>query len=69
MKAKDTLLFNNIITQNPVLARRASFWHVAYITVIMLSHFLYFQSMGFSAEDEFLGIFNAKMSAVSSESI
>ena len=29
MKAKDTLLLNNTITQNPNLARRAWFWHVA----------------------------------------
>ena len=28
MKAKDTLLFNNIITQHSVLAKRAWFWHV-----------------------------------------
>ena len=33
MEAKDKLLFNNIITQNPILASlvilRAWFWHVA----------------------------------------
>ena len=29
MKAKDTLLLNNIITQNHILARRAWFWRVA----------------------------------------
>ena len=29
MKAKDTLLFNKTTTQNPILARRAWFWHVA----------------------------------------
>ena len=29
MKAKDTLLLNNMITQNPNLARRAYFWHVS----------------------------------------
>ena len=29
MKAKDTLLLNNTITQNPILARRAWFWHVS----------------------------------------
>ena len=29
MKAKDTLLLNNTITQNPILVRRAWFWHVA----------------------------------------
>ena len=29
MKAKDTLLLNNTITQNPILARRAWFWRVA----------------------------------------
>ena len=29
MKAKDTLLLNNTITQNPNLGRRAWFWHVA----------------------------------------
>ena len=29
MKAKDTLLLNNTITQNPNLARRAWFWHVS----------------------------------------
>ena len=29
MKAKDTLLLNNTITQNPILARRAWFWSVA----------------------------------------
>ena len=28
MKAKDTLLLNNTINQNPVLARRAWFWRV-----------------------------------------
>ena len=29
VKAKDTLLLNNTITQIPILARRAWFWHVA----------------------------------------
>ena len=29
MKAKDTLLLSNTITQNPNLAIRAYFWHVA----------------------------------------
>ena len=29
MKAKDTLLLNKTTTQNPILARRAWFWHVA----------------------------------------
>ena len=29
IKSKDTLLLNNIITQNPILVRRAWFWHVA----------------------------------------
>ena len=29
MKAKDTLLLNNTITQNPIFMRRAWFWHVA----------------------------------------
>ena len=29
MKAKDTLLLNITITQNPILIRRAWFWHVA----------------------------------------
>ena len=29
MKANDTLSLNNTITQNPNLARRAWFWHVA----------------------------------------
>ena len=29
MKAKDTLLLNNTVTQNPISARRAWFWHVA----------------------------------------
>ena len=29
MKAKNTLLMTNKITENPVLARRALFWHVA----------------------------------------
>ena len=29
MKAKDTPLLNNTITQNPKLPRRALFWHVA----------------------------------------
>ena len=29
MKAKDTLLLNNTISQNPILMRRAWFWHVA----------------------------------------
>ena len=29
MKAKDTLLFNDIMIENPSLARRAWFWHVA----------------------------------------
>ena len=38
MKAKDTLLLNNTITQNPILARRAWFWHVA-------SHFLIHRDM------------------------
>ena len=28
MKGEDTLLFNNIITQNPILVGRAWFWHV-----------------------------------------
>ena len=28
MKGEDTLLFNNIITQNTILAGRAWFWHV-----------------------------------------
>ena len=29
MKSKEMLLFITIITQNPFLARRAWFWHVA----------------------------------------
>ena len=29
MKTKDPLLLKNTITQNPVLAKRARFWHVA----------------------------------------
>ena len=29
MKAKDTLLLNKTTTQNPILVRRAWFWHVA----------------------------------------
>ena len=29
MKAKDTILLNKTTTQNPILARRAWFWHVA----------------------------------------
>ena len=29
MKDKDTQLFNNIISQNPILGKRAWFWHVA----------------------------------------
>ena len=29
MKAKDTLFLNNTVTQNPISARRALFWHVA----------------------------------------
>ena len=29
MKAKDTILFNNRITQNHILARRAWFWNIA----------------------------------------
>ena len=28
MKAKDTLLLINTVTQNPILARTAWFWHV-----------------------------------------
>ena len=30
MKAKDTLLFSNIIPQNPILAKRAWLWHYVY---------------------------------------
>ena len=33
MKAKDTFLLNNTITQNPILARRAWFYHVASLYV------------------------------------
>ena len=29
MKARDTLLFKNVITRNPILARSAWLWHVA----------------------------------------
>ena len=29
MKARDTILFNNLLTQNFILARRAWFWYVA----------------------------------------
>ena len=29
MKDKDTLLFNNVISQNTILGKRAWFWHVA----------------------------------------
>ena len=29
MKAKETLLLNNTITPNPILARRGWFWHLA----------------------------------------
>ena len=29
MKDKDTLLLNNTINRNPILAKRAWFWHVA----------------------------------------
>ena len=39
MKAKDTLLLNKTTAQNPILARRAWFWHVA-------SHFLIFNQFG-----------------------
>ena len=40
MKAKDTLLLNNTITQNPILVRRAWFWHVtSQITKIKINHF------------------------------
>ena len=42
MKAKDTLLLNNTITQNPIWARRAWFWHVAshkaFHSVLVLKH-------------------------------
>ena len=34
MKVKDTPLLNNTITQNPILAKRAWFWHVASHIVI-----------------------------------
>ena len=39
MKAKDILLLNNTITQNPILARTAWFWHVAsqYLSFIIIS--------------------------------
>ena len=37
MKAKDTLLFNNIITQNPMLAKKAWFWHVVLHFITILS--------------------------------
>ena len=46
MKAKDALLLNNTITQNPNLARRAFFWHVSshlslcHVTMINSSHWL-----------------------------
>ena len=36
MKAKDTLLLNNTITQNPNLPRRACFWHVASLICFIL---------------------------------
>ena len=36
MKAKDTLLLNKTITQNPVLVRRAWFWRVASQLMIMI---------------------------------
>ena len=42
MKAKKTFLLNNTITQNPNLARRAWFWHVAshfYITQFFIFKF------------------------------
>ena len=35
MKAKDTLLLNKTTTQNPILARRAWFWHVASHIIIV----------------------------------
>ena len=35
MKATDTLVFSNIITQNAILAKRAWFWHFpSYLTVL-----------------------------------
>ena len=37
MKAKDTLLFNNKITQNLILARRAWFWHIAHLIMDSLA--------------------------------
>ena len=39
MKAKDPLLFDNIITQYPVLARRAWFWFVASVVTNSLINF------------------------------
>ena len=48
MKTKDTIVFNNKLTLNPVLATRAWFWHVASLisvqrliiqkTIIMRKH-------------------------------
>ena len=41
MKAKDTLLLNNTVSQNPILARTACFWHVAsHIFVEFFSHIM-----------------------------
>ena len=45
MKTKDTIVFNNKITLNPILATRAWFWHVASHTKINNNQiiFLYFK--------------------------
>ena len=40
MKAKDTLLLINTITQNPNLARRVWFWHVS-SHFIRMSYFIH----------------------------
>ena len=37
MKAKDTLLFNNIITQNPIFVRRAWFGMLYHILLNTMS--------------------------------
>ena len=55
MKAKDTLLLNNIITQNPILARRAWFWHVAsHLCMTILINLVYYYLLANMLDHKFL---------------
>ena len=57
MKAKDTLLLINTVTQNPILARRAWFWHVpsqmsfSYSLIFDQLNYVFYIHLRFQLED------------------